>query len=650
MADQPLNSAHRNPTIHPGDDFYEYAVGGWCARTPLPPEYSRWGSFEELQEKNLEQIRTILEHPEFFAGTELAPLATKVSALYRLGMDEERIAQEGLAPLRAELDRIEKLTTLTDVVVAVARMHRSMASPLFGFTATPDAKNSSWMIAGLYQGGLGLPDRDYYLESDERFKTIASEYRSHIIRMHSLLGIHREADADTIIALEKKLATVSTSREELRDPHKNYHKLTFAELTELAPQFDWSLFFSELGIAEPESLDVGQLEFFKGLGEIVAGTAVAEWKLYLRWHLIKQLGRYLSAEIETEIFHFEGRVLSGQKEMKPRWKRVIRQLGGMMDMAIGQLFVYKHFSPEAKQRADELVRHLVATFDERIDLLNWMSAPTKEAAHTKLRAIRAKIGYPTMWRDYTALTVDASRSYVENAMAAFAFHTDYELRKINKPVDKEEWFVSPHVINAFYDPLKNEIVFPAGILQPPFFYANADDAVNYGGIGGIIGHELTHGFDDEGRKFDAEGNMREWWTPEDEEKFKTRAEVLVEQFNAYTPIDALHVNGRLTLGENIADLGGITIAYESLMKIVTNPAERIDGLTPAERFFLSWTEGWRHVIAPELAKLYLTIDPHAPGKYRVNGPFSNFEPFYQTFDVRSTHALYRPPEKRAAIW
>jgi putative endopeptidase len=657
---QPIDPSNMDPHVKPGDDFYQYANGGWLEHNPIPPEYSRWGAFQELIERNYTTLREILEESaaQVTKGDIPAGIVRQlVGQFYASGMDEAQINAEGARPLQSELDVIARINNRKQLVSALAHLHELGIGALFDITGGQDAKDSTNQIAIISQGGLGLPDRDYYLKDGE--SQMRDQYVQHVTKMFQLLGDTEEkasAEAKQVLAFETELAKSSKSRVELRDPEANYHKMPAAELAKTAAGFDWSTYFHDLGISDEQlsKTDVEQPEFFQRAAELAANAPLDDWKTYFRWHLIHATAADLSTPFVDEDFHFFKQKLTGVKENLPRWKRILQEVDHSLGEALGQLYVEKKFTPEAKQRALVMVNDLKDALRDKIQNLDWMGPETREAALKKLAVLGVKIGYPDKWRDYSKLQIKA-QPHVLNALAASVFETRRQLAKIGKPVDRTEWGMSPPTVNAYYSPNRNEIVFPAGILQPPFFNAQADDAVNYGGIGGVIGHEMTHGFDDQGRKFDAQGNLRNWWTAEDEKRFQERGQKIVQQFDSYVAIDNLHVNGQLTEGENIADLGGVKVAYAALEKALRRKSaaeqnQKIDGFTPEQRFFLSWAQGWRNNTRPETIRLRLQIDPHSPGKFRVNGPFSNLPEFAHAFDVPNGSPMIRLPGERVQIW
>ena len=662
-ADAPaIDPKNMDTAAQPGVDFYQYANGGWVKEHPIPGEYSQWGSFQELFERNLASLHEILEEAASGikkGGASNDKIRQLVGQFYLSGMNEEQVNAEGAKPLQSELDAIQKISDAKGVAAVLGHLHSLGVDALFGITGDIDEKDTKDQIAQMAQGGLGLPERDYYLKDDERFKKLRDQYVEHIGKVFQLLGDaapEATEKAKQILAFETELAKASKSPVELRDPEANYHKLAFAEVQKLASGFDWAAYLEALGLSKEQmaQTDVGQPDFVKRAGELIGSTPVETWKAYFQWHLVHDVARYLSTPFVDEDFAFYQQALQGTKENQPRWKRVLRQIDQSVGEDLGQLYVEKHFSPEAKQRALAMVNDLKSALRDRIQKLEWMGPQTRTAALKKLDAFGVKIGYPDKWRDYSSLEIK-DQPYVLNVLAAQSFEMKRRFGRIGKPVDKNEWGMSPPTVNAYYSPQRNEIVFPAGILQPPFFYANADDAVIYGGIGAVIGHEMTHGFDDQGRKYDPQGNMKNWWTTADEKRFQERGKKIVEQFNNYVAIDDLHINGELTEGENIADLGGVKLAYAALEKALQRkPAaertQKIDGFTPEQRFFLSWAQIWRNNTRPEARRLRLQIDPHSPGQFRVNGPLSNLPEFVHAFQISDKSPMIRPAKDRVQIW
>jgi putative endopeptidase len=654
---QPIDPSSMDASVKPGDDFFLYADGGWIKRTEIPPEYSRWGSFNELIERNNDALHDIAEKAENTSvDPKLAPEVQKVGDYYATGMDEKTIEAMRTKPLEDEFKNIDAVKDRNDLLKEIARLHSMGVNVLFNFGSGQDAKDSSREIAQAVQGGLGLPDRDYYTKTDEASKKLRDQYVGHVAKMLTLLGEPAATaadDAKKILALETKLAEASRTRVQLRDPQKNYNKMPLRQLQDLTPDWNWSDYFKDLDVLAPGDIDVHQPEFFKTADDIFKSTSMDNWKAYLRWHLINATAAELSNDFVNENFNFNDRTLRGVEQIKPRWKRVVASTDGAVGEALGKLYVAFYFPPEAKARALELVNNLKEALADRIKTLDWMDEPTKKEALKKLAAMGVKIGYPDKWLDYSLLRIDRG-PFVLNAIRAEKFEAARELNKIGKPVDPTEWGMTPPTVNAYYNPNMNEIVFPAGILQPPFFYASADDAVNYGGIGAVIGHEMTHGFDDQGRQFDAVGNLRDWWSPQSAAKFKERAQAIIQQYNEYEPLPGLHVNGELTQGENIADLGGMKLAYAALQKALDkNPqarAQKIDGFTPEQRFFLSFAAIWKSKQRDEDLKLRLNTDPHSPARYRVDGPLSNLSEFQKAFNVPDGSPMVRAADKRVNIW
>src|SRR6516162_14369 len=567
--------------VSPGDDFYQYANGAWLARNPIPPEFSIWGGFVELAERNRAILREILEktaQTDSLAKAEPGSIQQKLGDFYASGMDEATVNREGIRPLQTELRRINQLQDKAEFASEVADFHAKGLDPVFNLDGDLDEKDSSKQIAILTQGGLGLPDRYYYLNTDDRSKDIRAQYLVHLGKMFELMGEPEEAagqDAQTVMSLETEMAKVSKARVELRDPETNYHRMSLSELEKSAPQFDWATYFRVLGLSAEAlaTIDVKQPDFLSAVSKLTQEVPLDRWKTYLRWHLIHAAAPCLSQPFVDENFRFYRQVLTGAKKDRPRWKRVLDQVDVNLGEALGELYVEKTFPPAAKQRALAMVNDLKVALRRKIETLDWMGDETKKEALAKLGAMGVKIGYPDKWREYGVLEI-RRQSYVLNVFAGQTFEMKRHLARIGKPVDPAEWGMSPQTVNAYYSHSRNEVVFPAGILQPPFFFQNADDAVNYGGIGAVIGHEMTHGFDDQGRKFDAAGNLRDWWLPDDELRYKERAAQVAKQYSAYVVLDGLTINGELTLGENIADLGGLKIAYVALAKILNGQPER----------------------------------------------------------------------------
>jgi putative endopeptidase len=638
----------------PCHDFYQYANGSWLANNPIPAERSSWGAGSELSEKNLEVIHQILEDAARDTNAPKGSPKRKVGDFYRSGMDEARIEAEGAKPLAPEFARIEAVKDVQTLQDALARLHRYNVNPAFNFFAYQDYKNSTRIISWLYQGGLGLPNRDYYTKEDEKSKEIRTQYVAHVAKMFELLGDEpgrAAAQAKTVMEMETRLAKASMTPVEERDPNGTYHKMTLAELNALTPGFSWNRYFKGIGIADPGDINVAQPVFYKEVGQMMTSVPIKDWKTYLRWNLINSQAGRLSSAFVNQDFNFYGKTVRGTRELRPRWKRINSAIDRALGEALGQLYVERAFSPQAKAKALEMVMNLKAALRDRLKVLDWISEATRQQALKKLDAINVKIGYPDKWRDYSALNID-NGSYVLNAMRADEFEFQRNLNKIGKPIDRTEWGITTPTVDAYYNPNFNEIVFPAGILQPPFFDPAADDATNYGGVGSVIGHELTHGFDDQGRQFDAEGNLKNWWTAEDEKNYNARASIVEAQYNEFSPLENLRINGKLTLGENIADLGGLKIAYLALQKSMEGKPRPplIDGFTPEQRFFLSFAQNWRRNTRPETLRLMLATDPHSPPRFRVNGPVSNMPEFFEAFGCKAGDSGIRPENIQVKIW
>lgn len=661
----PLDPKNMDTSIQPKDDFYLYANGNWIKNNPVPPEFSRWAAFSELAEKNNAALKVIAEKAATSASKEKdakkpKPVTTesleaqKVGDFYASGMNEKAVDAAKAKPLESELKRIDLMKDRKDVLNEIAHLHAMGIYPFFLFTSGQDDKNSIMVISQAYQGGLGLPDRDYYTKDDDASKKLRDQYVEHVSKMLTLAGTPAAQAADQakkVMALETSLAKPARTRVELRDPQKNYNKMSQADLQKLMPDFDWAEYFKELGLAAPGDINVGQPDFFKAINEVFKTASIDDWKTYLRWHLLHATAPSLSNDFVTENFRFFDATLRGTKQIKPRWKRVVAKTDEELGECLGKLYVAEYFPPQAKERALEMVNNLREALADRIRTLEWMDEPTKAEALKKLEAFTVKIGYPDKWRDYSSLNIDRG-PYVLNVLRGDKFETDRQLKKIGHEVDREEWGMSPPTVNAYYNPNLNEIVFPAGILQPPFFDPNADDAVNYGGMGAVIGHEMTHGFDDQGRQFDAQGNLRDWWSAESAKNYLERSKAIVAQYAAYEPLPGIHVNGELTQGENIADLGGVKLAYMALKKALAKkgPQPEIDGFTPEQRFFLGFAQIWRNNQREEDLKLQINTNPHSPGRFRAVGPLSNLVEFQNAFDVPDGSPMTRTAEQRVNIW
>ncbi len=651
--DMALNRDNFDTSINPGTDFYQYANGGWIKNNPMPPEFSRYGSFDVLAENTVIKLKELIENIKAGENPE-GSIAQKVQLFYTSGMDTARIEENGIKPIQTELDLINSANNMQELQRIIARWHLNGFGLLFGFFGAPDRVNSEMVIANIYQGGIGLTDVDYYLSDDENSKNILEEYRKYISKMHILASYSKseaEIRAEKIIRMETRLAGASMSRLERRDPHKTFNKIPVNELKKLVPNFNWNDFFLITGSPAFDEINVGQPLFFSEINSMMKDIPLEDWKIYLIWHIINNSSEYLSSDFVNTNFEFYGKFLSGKQELQARWKRIIKSVDIALGEALGKLYVEKYFPPEAKDRMIKLVNNLKYAMAKRIQALEWMSEATKKDALEKLEKINAKIAYPDAWRNYSDLKV-SDDSYFQNILRASTFNFNYNINKIGKPVDPNEWGMTPQTVNAYYHPARNEIVFPAAILQPPFFYMDADDAVNYGAIGMVIGHEMTHGFDDKGRMYDKNGNLRDWWTNDDAERFTERSKVLVKQYNEFIVHGDLNANGELTLGENIADLGGLNIAFTALKKAweESPPEHKINGLSPEQRFFLAYAHIWaQNITIPEMIRR-TKEDVHSLGKYRVNGPLPHMPEFHKAFDISKGESMYLNPEERAFIW
>jgi len=646
--------ADLDTTCNACQDFFEYANGGWIKRNPIPPEYASWGRFNEVQNHNQEILRSILETAAGNKSAAAGSIEQKIGDFYSACMNTEQIEAAGITPIQPQLDRIAAIATLAQLEDEVARLHSEGARVLFFFSSAQDDKNSRQMIAVANQGGLGLPDRDYYTKDDARSKQLRDQYVQHIAKMMELAGdapAQASTEAATVMSIETQLALASKTRVERRDPQSNYHKMDAAQLRMLTPDFGWEPYFREIGFPNIHGVNVGQPEFFQALDKQLKATPIADWKIYLRWHLLRTFAPALSSNFVDENFNFYGRTLTGAKQLQPRWKRCVIATDRALGQALGQKYVQTAFPPEAKARAHEMVENLVSALRSDIETLPWMSDPTRKQALAKLAAMNLKIGYPDKWRDYSAYRVTRD-SYVDDLERGNAFEFHRTLAKIDKPVDRGEWDMTPPTVNAYYDPNMNEIVFPAGILQPPFFEATADDALNYGGIGAVIGHEMTHGFDDQGAQYDAQGNLHNWWTADDLKNFKERTACIEKQFDSFVVADDLHENGKLVLGESIADLGGLTLAHMAFDHTLEGKPEppKIDGFTPEQRFFLSFARIWGTTARPEFERMSVTVDPHPLPRFRANGALMNTPAFAQAFDCKAGDPMAKPAGQVCKIW
>jgi len=648
-----LNKSDMDTTVRPGNNFFLYSGGNWLRNNPIPKSETRWGSFNELVENNYKELHTLLDSAAAVKNPGVGTDIQKVGDFYKTGMDSATIETVGLSPLHEIFTRIDNVRDTSDLLGEIAYEHTEGLDLLFGFGISPDDKNVTKEICQFAQGGLGLPSKEYYFDKDERTTKIRETYKIYIHKMLMLMGedsITAQKDAADIYKLEESLAEASMSRLELRDPYKQYNKYSLEDAKKVTPKLDWRKLLTELKVNGQDTIIVNQPEFYKAISLMLKNTPVATWKVYLKYQVVSMMAPYLSSVFDKARFEFYGKVLRGQEEQKPRWKRVLQVVDRSIGEVLGKLYVDKYFKPEAKTRMVELVNNLQQTYSERIARLDWMSAETKKKAQEKLNAFMKKIGYPDHWKDYSAIKI-VGNDYVKNILASAKWQYNFDLNKLGRPVERSEWGMTPPTVNAYYNPAFNEIVFPAGILQFPFFDVNADDAMNYGGIGAVIGHEMTHGFDDQGCKYNADGNLANWWTPGDSANFVGKTNVVVEQFNKMVVIDTLHANGSLTLGENLADLGGLNIAYEAFKKTKQGKGnDKIDGFTPDQRFFLSWAQVWRATTRPEELAQRLKTDPHSASNLRCNVPITNMDAWYKAFDIKPTDSLFRPQNERAMVW
>jgi len=640
---QGLDLTALDTSVKPCDDFYQYANGKWLARTAIPAEYPDWDSFGSVYERNLAIERTLVNRAAADKNADPNSPEGKVGSFYRAAADEAQIQADGITPLAPEFARIDAIQDVPGLLAAIGHLHRVGVSAGYGFYVDQDSKNSTQEIAHLVQGGFSLPERGYYERTDKETQAIREAFIAHVTKTLSVLGETPKsaaADAKTVMALETRLALASKTPTALRDPQANYHKMTLADLDKLTPTVSWQPYFAALGLGDPGDIDVGQPQFFTETGRMITTVPLADWKTYLRWQLVDTEAGHLSKPFDLQHFAFYGTMLNGIKQQQPRWKRALNATNGAVGEALGQLYVAQAFPPEAKTRALTLVQNLKGVLRDDLAHLPWMGPDTRRQALAKMDAMAIKIGYPDKWRDYSKLDV-TSPAYVVNAMRADEFEFQRNLNKIGHPVDRKEWGMTPPTVNAYYSPSMNDINFPAGILQPPFFNPDADDAVNYGAIGTVIGHEMTHGFDDQGRQYDAHGNLHDWWTADDLKSFSQRAQGMIAQYSAYEPLPGVHINGALTTGENIADIGGLKIAYLALEKSLKGkPRPKIDGFTPEQRFFLSFAQVWHDKRQSAYAKVALATDPHSPDKYRVIGALADTPEFRQAFGC--------PPDPKAS--
>ena len=639
--------------VRPQDDFYAYVNKKWMEKNPIPKSEARWGSFTILRYETDQKLKKILE--ELDAREDCAPKSAEqmVRDMYRSGMDMQHRNAAGHTPLAPFLDRIAGMKTSDELWSVIAMLHRSGIEAPWGAGIDQDARNSERYMLHLVQDGLGMPDRDYYLKDDAESVRVRTAYHNYVERLFILMRYTSQAakDArDVVLAFETQLAKASMRKEDCRDPEKTYHKFTRAKLTKLAPAINWGAYLTQTDADTVKEFIVMQPDFIAAVSRMSTTVSLEDWKTYLSWHVVNEFSGALSDRFVRTSFSFYGTTLAGVTQLKPLWRRVLTAVNGTLGEAIGQVYVKRHFSPAAKKVMNRIVDDLFTAYEARIRSLDWMTPATKKKALLKLKALNRKIGYPEKWKSYRGLTIRPD-DFVGNLIRANEYEHRRAMKKLQGPIDRGEWFMYPQTVNAYFAPNLNDIVFPAAILQPPYFDVAADDAINYGSIGAVIGHEITHGFDDEGSKFDAKGNLKSWWSAEDKRRFEAKSKKVEKQFNKYTVADGVPVNGKLTLGENIADLGGLSIAYDAYqLQLARTGRTDIDGLTPEQRFFISFAIFERENARPEFTKMQVLTDPHSPGVFRINGPVSNFTPFYEAYGVTKADGLYRSVKDREIVW
>lgn len=647
-----IDLANLDTTAVQGVDFFQYACGGWMKKHPLTDEYARFGSFDMLAENNREQLKGLIA--EIAAQQhEQGTIGQKIGDIYNLAMDSVKLNADGVTPIKADLEKIASIKDKSEIVPLMAELTHIGIRPYFGFFVDADIMDSKSNLFQLYQGGLGLSEKEYYLDNDDATTDIRNKYKEHIVKMFQLAGFDEAAakkNMEAVMDIETRIAKASFSAVEQRDPAANYHKMSLDELKKEIPGINWDAFLSGIGAKGITELSVSQVEPIKEVEKIINNVPLENQIAYMQWNLMNRSAGFLSDEFVAQDFDFYGKTLSGRKENQPRWKRAVSTVNGILGEAVGQMYVEKYFPAAAKERMVQLVKNLQTALGERIQNLEWMGDSTKAKAIEKLNSFYVKVGYPDKWRDYTKLNIEKD-SYWANVKRATEFGLDYMLAKAGKPVDKDEWGMTPQTVNAYYNPTTNEICFPAGILQYPFFDMNADDAFNYGAIGVVIGHEMTHGFDDQGRQFDKEGNLKDWWTAEDAERFNKRAQVMVNFFDSIQVLPGLYANGSLTLGENIADHGGLQVSFQAFKNATKNaPLEVVDGFTPEQRFFLSYAGVWAGNVRDEQIRVQTKSDPHSLGRWRVNGALPQIGAWYEAFNIKEGDPMYLAPEKRVSIW
>ncbi|WP_044203277.1 M13 family metallopeptidase [Flammeovirga sp. OC4] len=651
-AEKALDLSNMDTSIKPGQNFYTYANGGWMKKATIPADRGRWGSFDELRERNEKATLDVLNNAIASGKLKEGSDEMKAVYVYKSGMDSTTIEKLGAQPLAPYMALVDGLKSKEGLQAVLTELHKSQTGVIFGPSVFQDLKNSEIQSFYIGYSGLGLPNKDYYTKQDSASKATREQYVQHIANMFDLLTIpNAEKAAQQVFEFENTLAEFNLTPVESRDPRRMYNPYTVADLQKICKTIDWTQYLKDINVAT-ENVIVTHPPYFEELDNMIENTSLETIQLYLKWHLVHEAAPYLSSQFVDESFDFYGKKMRGLEENRPRWKRVLGTTNGLVGFAVGKLYVQEVFPEEAKQKADKMVANIKEAFAKRIKGVDWMTPETKEKALTKLEAFNVKIGYPDKWETYEDLEVSKD-TYFQNIVNSSKLEFVKNMKEYGKPVDKTKWGMTPQTVNAYYHPLYNEIVFPAAILQPPFYNYQADEAVNYGGIGAVIGHEISHGFDDSGRRFDAHGEMKDWWTENDDTAFKGKAEMVIQQYNGYEPIEGLHINGELTLGENIADLGGVAVAYDGLQRYLSLLPEKpgnIDGFTPEQRFFLSWATIWRTKSREEALRTQIQTDPHSPGQYRAVGPLSDFDPFYTAFNIVEGDSMYVAPAERAKVW
>jgi len=646
-----INLSYIDSSASPRNDIYKFANGKWLNTQKIPASDGSWGSFNEINERNVANLKALMAEVCKDTKAIVGSDNQKLRDFYSTAIDSNKADKDGIKPITSDLALIDGIKTNDDLLKVTALLNKKGVSGMIAFYVYSDFKNTNANTCYLGQSGIGLPDKDFYFEA--QYESVKKEYANHIVRMFECLGLKTEAaqkNESIVMQIETELAKNSQNAVEQRDPQKQYNPFTIDELKKSSPNINWNIYFKSIGISTPENLILTQPKFYEGLNAFIISTSINDWKVFLKWNVLQSSAPYLSSKFVKESFQFNGTILSGKKEMKPRYKRVQSATDEALGEVLGKLYVAKYFDANSKKRVNEMVDNLIAAYRIRIDSRDWMSAETKAQAQLKLDKVIKKLGFPDTWIDYTTLKI-TNESYWKNIAAAREFQFQRMLNKIGKPVDRMEWGMTPPTVNAYYNATSNEIAFPAGIMQVPFFDVNADDAFNYGVMGSIIGHELTHGFDDQGSQFDADGNLKMWWTENDYKNFKTKTNLIVEQFDGFVAIDTLHINGELTQGENIADLGGLTMAYYAYQKSLNGKKSPVmAGFTGEQRFFLAWVQGWKTLMRDASLKQLIATNPHAPGNFRAMAPLTNMQEFYDAFGVKEGDGMYRPTDKRVNIW